>query len=246
MSEADIHAQIANVNTAVRYSRDHHRVSFTTARWNRSVDANEVDSVLLTGNKVYIKLSSDVDSINPRSTRPRKYCIASFDPNAANAVFDCFHALVQNRLHDFRGAEHVFTSWGYDSKLCATADRFCIAMEDKFKVFARDDIGGVLLSRAGGGARTFDVTITLKNDGEYVLPNVDNTHYATLMDVLHADECLSSDSDSEEFGTDDCEDDEWHEGCTDDDSECDVSDHATSSEESEGIDSDCTCESDCD
>lgn len=244
MSEADIHAQIANVKTAVRYSRNDHSVSFTTRRWNRRVDANEVDSVLLTDNKVYIKLSSDSDSINPRSTRPRKYCIASFDPNAASAMFECFHALVQDRLHDFRGAEHVFTSWGYNSKLCVTAHKFCMAMEDKFKVFSRDDIGEVLLSRAGGGARTFDVTIALQNDGEYVLPNVDNTHYATLMDVLHADECLSSDS--EEFGTDDCEDDEWCEGCTDDDGDCNVSDHAASSEESDEIDSDCTCESDCD
>ena len=248
MSAADIHVQISNVKTHLRYSPDDTSVAFETARWSRRLSANEINGVLVTANKTWVELVSDHDSVNPRSTRPRKFCVASHDPSDAEAVFECFNLLVHARVYDFRKVDHSFSSWGYESKLFAYQDRMCIAMPDMFKVFTGDDVGGVLLSRAGGGARTFDVCITLKNSGEYTLENVDNSQYAPLMELLSAEGQLSSESDE-------CEDctheEEWHEGCTDEDS---ISDGPLSSEESEAesgsgsetMDSECTHESDCD
>ena len=236
---ADIPVHISNVKASLRCSVQDATVSFENPRWNRTLCSNEVSEVVVSAQKAWLKLVSDTDSVNPRSTRHRKYCVLSYDSENCHRVTECFASVLGARVHDFTQPSDAFSSWGYDKQLSVLSDKLCVTMPDKFAVFARDDICGVTLSRAGGGARTFDVCIHLKNTGTFELENVDNSLHGNLMEVLNAEEVLSSDSDA-----DACDDDDgdWHSDCSDEDDSM-ASEGPLSSDEAEATDSDCTEES---
>ena len=238
----DIPVQISNVNAFLCGCAEDTTVEFKNSRWNRTLCANEIEEAVVSSRNAWLKLSSDTDSVNPRSTRHRKYCKVSFDHELCNSVLECLVSAFRTRVHDFTRPEATFASWGYDTQLHVAGERMCITCSEKCIVFTRDDVGGVTLSRAGGGARTFDVSIQFKNGGTFELENLDNSLHADLMEKLRAEEILSSDSDAVDDDNDD--DGDWHSGCSDtDDIE---SDCCVSSEEAEATDSDCCTEQDCD
>ena len=210
----DIHAQghVSNVKVMFSMCNDM-KLQLESTNWQKKLCQNEIKSAVIWPDGASIELTNPVNGINPRSNAARQYLMISFDSNLCDVWYNLLDSVTS--VHDFRQFEKVFISWGYNTKLYAKRlhsdqSQFALVYSDKYRCFSTGDLEEISLNRAGGGARTFDVTFNV-NGGNFELENIDNSLYASLVDTLGAEGNLRESSDEDEMS-----EEEWQEGETDD------------------------------